>query len=59
MKLTTTISYTLKFQVAGEGGFFGPECDTLQQALTHWDAAMSTDSSIDWVITAYVTKEIK
>jgi len=59
MKLTTTTSYTLKFQVEGNGGLFGPEQDTIQLAVVQWDAAMGQDSSIDWTIVATVTKEIK
>lgn len=59
MKLTTNISYTLKFQVTDEDNAFGPVCDTLQLAVAQWDIANSQDCSKDYVIMTYVTKEIK
>lgn len=59
MKLTTTTSYTIKFQVADGTIVFGPLCDTLALAVAQWDIAMSADSSADYIIEAHVTKEVK
>jgi len=67
MKITSTTTYKITFQVAyyehSEGGMdtdtFGPECDSVQQALPHWDLAQIDNPSKDWVITCNVTKETK
>lgn len=67
MKITSTTSYTVKFQVHYfldcEGGMqsdtFGPECDTIQLAITQLELAQVHDPKMDWVIVCAVAKEVK